>query len=538
MRLFAPPLYKVRKIPFKEIANASLNLEISKEMMEKYEILQQDNSLFRQIRLVTGKNNKFNPYLIFVECSGHNSREEQFSDMILNGFKLNGKLYVISERSASMTRNSMLSFIDASIAEEIDERISMGLDFSDKTTVLSKYYAYRGLMLSSCHCLENWIPKIIIIPDYYRVIPNQTIKYVYDKETTFIDKSDKLRNWTQKDITQGIRDITINCFDGCGIHHPAITEKVKQMLNSKTDPTSILWRMPMTKGVTHEVDYVQFYKDRGIESIKDIWGHEHSVLPDSTPMIIMCESMYKGYKYFNKTNTYADWMEYWSQFNKYDHCVGIAKWNFSIEEEPVYTRANYQILQDLKLPYEQFERLADYSIHWIEKIIDGDMFYTYCFLGLLMDRHKPINEYGKAILKNPEMLKEKGVRDYIVSLIQKHIDELKCGKLFVKGCFKFLCPDLIMLMEHAAGIETNGFLNNDEFYCRDYQGEIIGERVIERNPHICHSEHAILTGVKNEKYTNYFKRLVNVAMVNSKSIIMQRLQGADVDKFVPLYSNI
>lgn len=538
MRLFAPPLYKVRKIPFKEIASASLNLEISKEMMEKYEILQQDNSLFRQIRLATGRNNKFNPYLIFVECSGHNTRQEQFSDMILNGFNLNGKHFVVSERSASMTRNSMLSFIDESIADEIDKRISMGLDFSNKTTVLSKYYAYRGLMLSSCHCLEGWIPKIIIIPDYYRVIPNQTIKYLYDKETQFIDKEGNLRDWTQKDIAIGNRDIEINCFDGCGIHHPYITTKVKGMLNSKTDPTSMILRLPYIKGMSHEVDYVQFYADRGITSIKDIWGHEHSVLADATPMIIMPESMYKGYKYFKKTGTYADWLEYWSQFNRYDHCIGIAKWNFSIEEEPVYTRANYQILQDLKLEYEQFNTLADYSIEWIEKIIDGDMFYTYCFLGLLMDRHKPINEYGKAILKNPEMLKEKGVRDYIISLIKKYIDDLKCGKLFVKGCFKFLVPDLIMFMEHAAGLETGGFLNEDEFCGYDYQGWIVGERVIERNPHICHSEHAILKGVKQLEYSKYFNKLVNICMVNSKSIIMQKLQGADVDKFVPLYSNI
>ena len=49
-------------------------------------------------------------------------------------------------------------------------------------------------------CKSFVIPKIIIIPDYYRVIPNQTIKYVYDKETQFIDKEGNLRDWTQKDI--------------------------------------------------------------------------------------------------------------------------------------------------------------------------------------------------------------------------------------------------------------------------------------------------------------------------------------------------
>ncbi len=527
--MFAPKLYTVLKLEFRDIANADFDLMILPNDLEKYCHKQQDNQLFRQIRLITGESGKFNPYILFVECGGHGTRQELFSKMITDGFVVNGNRYVVCERSASMTRQSRLSFVDSRIADKLDKRISMGISFADKPTVLSKWYAYRGLMLSSCHCIEGWRPKFIVIPDCYRIIPDQTIKYIYDKETTFEDKEGNIRLWTQKDVAEGTRDIKINCFDGCGIHHPALSNSIKDLLNSRTLPTSILLRLPYIKGLSHEVDYVSYYRDKGISSIRDIWGIEHSVLPDAEPMFILTESMYKGYKYFKNKGTSEDWAEYWRQFDKHNHCVGIAKWNFSIEEEPVYTRANYQILQDLKLPYEQFKKLADYSIDWIEKIIEGDIFYTYCFLGLLMDRHKPINDYGKAILKNPEMMKEKGVRDYIISLIEKYKDELKCGKLWVKGCFKFFVPDLIMFLEHAGGLPLNGFLEPDEFYGYDYQGEIVGERVIERNPHICHSEHVILTGVKRKDFTKYFSRLINVCIVNSKSIIAQKIQGADFD---------
>lgn len=54
-------------------------------------------------------------------------------------------------------------------------------------TVISKLMAYRGLALSSCHCLDGWLPKIIIVPDYETVIPAQRIRYIYDKQTSFIN---------------------------------------------------------------------------------------------------------------------------------------------------------------------------------------------------------------------------------------------------------------------------------------------------------------------------------------------------------------
>ena len=102
-------------------------------------------------------------------------------------------------------------------------------------------------------------------------------------------------------------------------------------------------------------------------------------------MIIMGESMYKGIKYFKKYGDYRDWERYWEIFRKYDHCIGVAKWNFSKEEEPIYTRGNYQIFQDLDLSYFEFSSLARKSFDWITKIIEDEDVHTYCFLGTLAD---------------------------------------------------------------------------------------------------------------------------------------------------------
>ena len=64
------------------------------------------------------------------------------------------------------------------------------------------------------------------------------------------------------------------------------------------------------------------------------------------------------------------------------------------------------------MPYDKFRSIADDSINWFEKITDGDPIYTYCFLGMYADKHKALNDYCAAILKNPEMMNEDGVRNY------------------------------------------------------------------------------------------------------------------------------
>ena len=523
--MFSPQLYTVRKFKLQNLIKTNFNLTLTKDEEKEFLITQQDNLLFRQIRLITNNDGKYNPYIIFVDIHGAKNYQEELSEIITNGFIYNKRRYVVSERSASMTRNSILSFVDLSIESKLNKTVTM--DLKIKKTVISKYQAYRGLMLSSCHAIENWIPKIIVVSDCMRTIENQNIKFVVDKQIEYVDKNtqeDKI--WVQKDIQEGVRDIEINAFDGTGIHHPDITKFIKDYLNITEQPTSIMWRAPMIKGVSHEMNYPKFFKEHGVEKIKDIWGVEHSV---DEVMIIMTESMYKGLKYFKNEGTVEDWNNYWKVFKKYNHAIGVAKWNFSLEEEPLYTRANYQILQDLDLKYDDFATLAKDSIDWVEKIVEGDMFYTYCFLGMTANKHKPLNDYTRAILKNPEMMKEKIVREYLINLLKKYIDEMKCGKLWLKATFKIVSPDLIMLMEHIGGLPQNGCLEHDQFYTKDVNGVFNGEYLIERNPHLTRSEHVMLKAVNNETIRKYCSHLTNLCMVNTKSLVPQRLNGADFD---------
>ena len=521
--IFAPPLYVVRSYPLREIIAADYHLSREQGSDRRFYIKQADNPLFRQVRLITKFDGKFNPYVVFIDSSGSPKTEEYIGRLVRDGIYIDGRHFVFGERSASMTRNGIFSMVDEGIAPELNKRITMDIQFDE--TVLSKYYAYRGLFFSSCHCLEGWRPKIIIVPDATLTVPQQRIKYVYDKEVDY-EKDGKVKHWTQKDIAEDVRDMQINAFDGCGIHHPAISDEVTAMLGAKYPATSILWRGPYLKGVSHAVDYETFLTERGVDYIQDVWGRWHSV---HDKMLIFTESMFKGIKYFKVYGDGRDWDRYWDLFDKYEHCLGVAKWNFSFEEEPVFTRANYQILQDLDLPYDKFRLLAEDSAEWAKRVVEGDALYTYCFLGLTADQCTPVNAYAKAVLKNPQMLYERNVRKYLRESIKKYIDGMKCGKLWMQACFKFLVPDLIMFMEHIGGLPLNGSLAADEFYSRDIDSVFQGEHLIERNPHICRSEHALLKAVSGEDIVKYVGHLANICMVNCKSLIAPRLNGADFD---------
>jgi hypothetical protein len=522
--LKSPKLYTIRKFDLKQLINNNNKLDIPNNEMKKYEIKQQDNMLFRQIRLITGDIKEYNKYIIFLNCKGYKKYESQLRQILKEGFYINNIKFLPSEKSASMSRNSIMGFVDASSKEELDKRINM--DISLPKTVLAKLLAYRGLMFSSCFCIENWYPNIVVVDDYSKVLENQAIKYVVDIEKDCINKNGQPYKWREKGIEEGQKNVKINLWDGSGIHSSRITQFIKEIIGSDENPTSILWRLPYGKGMTHEINFEKWFLENGKTHITDIWGVEHNIL--EVDMIITA-SFYKGYKYFKKYGDYRDWQLYWEKFKQYNHCIGVATWNYSFDNEPAMTKSSYQILQDLDLPFEEFIKLSDYTTEWINKIIDGDLIYTYCFLGIFADHIKPSNDYVKAILKNPEMLKEETIRNYFVNLLRKNIDLMKCGKLYLNGSFKFVVTDLIMFLRCISGKEVSGELKNNEFYTKDRNGVCLEERIIERNPHISKEEHLILKGTDNELLNEYCGHLQNVAMLNGYSLSLPKLNGADED---------
>lgn len=118
--MYSPPLYIVRKFPLKFLIDRKFNIQVSADEEKQFEINQQDNMLFRQIRLITADISKFNKYVVFVDCKGGKSYENELKALVVNGFNIGSQHFEYSERSASMVRTSILSFVDDSIFDELN----------------------------------------------------------------------------------------------------------------------------------------------------------------------------------------------------------------------------------------------------------------------------------------------------------------------------------------------------------------------------------------------------------------------------------
>ena len=55
--------------------------------------------------------------------------------------------------------------------------------------------------------------------------------------------------------------------------------------------------------------------------------------------------------------------------------------------------------------------------------------------------------------------------------------------------------------------------------------------LVTRNPHICKSENVVLKANNDPEILKWCGHLTNVAMVNVKSLVAQRLNGMDFDRF-------
>ena len=64
--------------------------------------------------------------------------------------------YVYFEASGSMRRTAVLSFIDEKYKEKLLERLTFGMPDEEKQVCLSKYWAYKGLYLTSGHRINTY----------------------------------------------------------------------------------------------------------------------------------------------------------------------------------------------------------------------------------------------------------------------------------------------------------------------------------------------------------------------------------------------
>lgn len=498
-----------------------------------------------------GLRGKFSNHIneIILVVAKKNPRQEKDLKYILNeGFKYNGVHYSRFGKSASQGKDGITAFVCDEIFEELYMITQM--DISIEECVISKYEAQRCLLFSSCILIEDYMPNIVIIGEYEKSLENQLIKYVVEREKEFIDKeTSKKKKYTSREIEEGYKDLKLIPFDGCGCHEREFMEITSTQLGLDYNAIGDQVRIPLVKGYSVYIPFRTIFKQWGYEYITDIYGKKHHI--DDIDCI-WNTSMFKGHKIFKEKYGNNAWIEYMNTLRKYKFKLGISKYSHHIKHLNKYTRMNFQYLQCLDLwnskyidyyknkevgEYDILDsnndgkiiKLAKYTTSLYEKIIKGDKFYTYKFMGITnTEDYEPESKYLEAALVNDVMLKDPAIKQFIYRKLKKSIDEAKVGKIYCSGFYHTVVGDMIGYLQYAVGETPIGCLNEGELYSGNFNcGDIISFRSPLVDPSEVNKAKIVRNDIINEWF-GYFKEQ-DVVMYNMYDISFPQQGGMDAD---------
>lgn len=542
--------YTLVKVPIKELIKQNFNATVSRddEINKEYLIKQGNSPLFDQIERLRGEVTSHISEIVLVVAKKNPKQEKDLRYILDNGFTYNGVHYSRFGKSASQGKDGITAFVCDSIFNELYMITQMDIEIDE--CVISKYEAQRCLPFSSCTLIKDYMPNIVIIGEYEKTLHNQMIKYVIERDKEFVDKeTGKKKKYKSREIEEGYKDLKLSPFDGCGCHEQEFIENVSAQLGLEYNAIGTQVRLPFVKGYSVYVPFKNILKEWGYEYITDIYGNKHHV--DSIDCIWNI-SMFKGHKLFKEKYGNDAWNEYMNTLRKYKFKLGISKYSHHIKHLNKYTRSNFQYLQCLDLwnpkyidYYENKEvgdydilnsendgkiiKLAKYTTNLFEKIIKGDKFYTYKFMGITdTEDYEPESKYLEAALVNDVMLKDPAVKQFIYRKLKKSIDEAKVGKIYCSGFYHTGVGDMIGYLQYAVGEEVIGCLKERELYSGNFE---CGDIISFRSPLVDPSEVNKIKIVRNEiinKWFGYFKDQ-DIVMFNMYDISAPQQGGADYD---------
>ena len=455
--------------------------------------------------------------------------------------------YLAFERSGSMSRSAVLSFVRADIYEELSRRMTVGMTLG--VCQLSKLYAYNGLLFSSGTRIETdmlWDKDAIV------VIDNPTAVYPDVDVITVEDRTGigDVRNYERVEKKS---DVAVTLFDGEGILSPALAEEIDRLYCGKHIHTSFQIRMPYIKGMVHEVDFHGLFREATVTEITDMWGISH---PIERVRMILTKSQFKGCGWMTENGLTFE--EYLKRLRAYRHTLYITGVNRTDSEQ--FTDLNYQFLSTLALSGEQFKpadkpfdmtgQLSDESESWLTKTTE-EIYYR-----LLNDEwfqfdyyvdHAPKNpksrrfRLAEMLFRNDLLLAEKEYRRELDRAADTILRNFARGNLLVRGRVAYLSADLTLFLAELLKAHTDDNRNAEEIYRQlaesrpgyttAYGLPVCRMTAILRNPHIAKNEEVVVTPPYREAFIRrrYLSHLRGVVMVEPWSLIAERLGGADYD---------
>ena len=438
--------------------------------------------------------------------------KKEYRELGRKGFDLNGKHYVRFMVGSGQMRRNTVTFINEELFDYMQERLMCGLSGKIKTINLAKLSAYFALSFSSVLWVRE--PRVCVIKDFDTVIPNQKLNWINKGEDG-------------NTVTQIYKDIKLNSADGQGLISPEMAKLWAEDMHLNYVPCSFVVRTAFVKGNLVSFDFKEYAKEHGITTIKDRYGTEYNV---EDVDVLLSESQFKMAKY------YSSWEGYLSYHKAYNLKWGVARYNKEFDDEYVLT--NYQYIQVLNLNKEDIDGLISYTTNWIKNICSGNLEYALTYnVGVknpALSVDSIINSCGstftKAIIKNPEMLKDGFVQRKIYNSIKESIRQAKIGRIWVKGNYSFMISDPVAQCRSALGLSPDGLLPANHVYGNFWNKRgVSGEVCLLRSPLTHYSEVNIQELSNTEEMQKWYKYIYSGIIYNIYDISVVKHADSDFD---------
>ena len=430
--------------------------------------------------------------------------------------------------TAGSIKKSTIMFVNKNIHSELIKKINNGryegpkngeevqvyngreLNYKFIPAKLNAYFA----LACSASIQVPW-PRIIVIDD---------VETSFEAEVREVRDSGHHDNHEWPSVTEPIKKtIKINTCDGMGFITPEMSAQWAQSLNEGDEPLSgYNVRCAFLKGMVFTIDFKKFAEEvAGTYLIKDAWGDMRDVRDAD---VILTVSMLKLWSSYAGCDDYLRKCEE----NGYEFCIAKSAPH---ELRNVHT-TNYQYLQDFKFTDEQIDDLIAPTITRIQECLGLDwakLILYMCGVGLDEKNVMYMDPMCKAIMANPELIKDPYIRSKVSRMIQKRINSAKIGVLDVEGDYAIIGCDPYALLQSMFGMEVTGLLHAGECYHKYWSDKGVSEVIAFRAPMTSHENVCKLSIVDNEETQKWFKYITTCCMLNGWDTTAIRCNGADYD---------
>ncbi len=377
----------------------------------------------------------------------------------------------------------------------------------------AKINAYFALQCSASISVP-W-PRIIVINDVETKF-NDVVRLVKDTGR------DENQDWPSVSEDTEMK-IKINACDGMGFISPEMSTKWAIALNEGSEPLSgFNTRCAFLKGMVFTVDFKKFAEEVAhTYTVIDAWGDMRDVRDAD---VIVTVSMLKLW------NSYAGYEDYYSNCmkNGYEFCIAKSTPH---ELRNIHT-TNYQYLQDFTFTDEQIDELIEPTVSKIKECLGLDwrkLILYMCGTGLDEKSVLHMEPMCKAIMANPELIKDPYVRSKVSRMIQKRIRTAKIGVLDVEGDYAIAGNDPYSLLQSMFGLEVTGLLKKGECYHKYWSDKGANEICIFRAPMTSIENVCKLNVVTNSEMEKWYKYIKTCILLNSWDTTAMRCNGEDFD---------